>query len=138
MLGVDWQSVQAQLDQRGYATIEKLLTPKQCRDLAAMYREPKHFRSRIVMQRHTYGHGEYQYFANPLPSMIGNLRREAYAGLVPIANRWRGALGQADPYPDDLDGFLARCHEAGQRRPTPLLLKYGPGDYNRLHQDLYG
>jgi hypothetical protein len=90
------------------------------------------------MQRHSFGQGEYQYFAYPLPEIVARLRHAVYPQLAPTANRWRDALGQAGRLPDDLDAYLAQCHAAGQKRPTPLLLKYGPGDYNRLHQDLYG
>jgi hypothetical protein len=133
-----WQEVERQLDAWGHATIPALLSPAQCRELAALYARPERFRSRIVMQRHAFGQGEYQYFAHPLPETVATLRQTAYAHLAPIANRWRKALGQDGTFPPDLDAFLASCHAAGQRRPTPLLLKYGPGDYNRLHQDLYG
>jgi hypothetical protein len=133
-----WQEVERQLDAWGHATIPALLSPAQCRELAALYARPERFRSRIVMQRHAFGQGEYQYFAHPLPETVATLRQTAYEALAPIANRWRQALGQDGTFPPDLDAFLAQCHRAGQRSPTPLLLKYGPGDYNRLHQDLYG
>jgi hypothetical protein len=133
-----WQDVERQLDEFGYTTIRALLDQEQCRALAALYPQADRFRSRIVMQRHAFGQGEYQYFAHPLPETVATLRQTAYEALAPIANRWRQALGQDGTFPPDLDAFLAQCHRAGQRRPTPLLLKYGPGDYNRLHQDLYG
>jgi uncharacterized protein len=135
---IAWPEVEAELDERGYATTGPLLTPAECRALAGLYGEPGHFRSRIVMRRHAFGEGEYQYFAKPLPAIVAALRALVYPRLVPIASRWRAALGQGDPYPADLDRYLAACHAAGQIRPTPLLLKYGPGDYNCLHQDLYG
>jgi uncharacterized protein len=106
--------------------------------VAGMYAEPARFRSRIVMQRHSFGQGEYQYFAYPLPEIVERLRHAAYPRLAPIANHWRQTLGRTGSFPDDLDAYLAQCHAAGQNRPTPLLLKYGPNDYNRLHQDLYG
>ena len=135
---IAWPEVEAALDEQGHATTRPLLTPAECRALAGLYGEPGHFRSRIVMRRHAFGEGEYQYFANPLPEIVAELRRRVYQRLVPLANRWRQALGQGRPYPLELDAYLAACHAAGQTRPTPLLLKYGPGDYNRLHQDLYG
>jgi uncharacterized protein len=135
---IAWPELEAELDERGHATTGPLLTPAECRALAGLYGETARFRSRIVMGRHTYGEGEYQYFARPLPEIVAELRRRVYARLVPIANRWRGLLGQGRPCPAELDAYLAACHAAGQTRPTPLLLKYGPGDYNRLHQDLYG
>ncbi len=103
-----------------------------------MYAEPARFRSRIVMARHSFGQGEYQYFAYPVPEIVEHLRQSVYPKLAPIANRWRAALGQGGVFPDDLETYLAECHAAGQNRPTPLLLKYRSGDYNRLHQDLYG
>jgi hypothetical protein len=103
-----------------------------------MYGEAARFRSRIVMRRHAFGEGEYQYFAHPLPALVAGLRRLTYPHLVGIANRWQEALGLAQRYPESLEAYLEACHAAGQTRPTPLLLKYGPGDYNRLHQDLYG
>ncbi len=135
---IDWRRVEAQLDALGHATPGPLLTAEECRTVAEMYGEAARFRSRIVMRRHAFGEGEYQYFARPLPEIVAELRRLVYPRLVPIANRWQEALGLRPRYPGDLDGFLKVCHDAGQIRPTPLLLKYGPGDYNRLHQDLYG
>jgi hypothetical protein len=133
-----WNGVEGQLEDRGYAIVPALLSAEACREIAVMYAEPARFRSRIVMQRHNFGQGEYQYFAYPLPETVERLRQSAYPKLAPIANRWRQALGQSGSFPDPLDAYLAQCHAAGQRRPTPLLLKYGPGDYNCLHQDLYG
>lgn len=135
---IDWSSVDDGLDARGYATTGPLLTPEECRQLTGLYGEAARFRRRIVMQHHAYGQGEYQYFSYPLPAVVAELRRAIYPRLAPIASRWRAALGLEPAYPTDLDGFLRLCHEAGQTRPTPLMLKYGPGDYNRLHQDLYG
>jgi len=134
----DWAAVERSLDEAGNAILPGLLTPAQCRDLAALYPQPRRFRSRVVMGRHGFGRGEYQYFAYPLPPLLEELRHALYPRLVPIANRWNGELGIATSYPATLPAFLARCHEAGQTRPTPLILQYGPGDYNCLHQDLYG
>ena len=133
-----WNGIEAQLEALGYATTGPLLTPAECLRITSLYDDPARFRRRIVMQRHAYGEGEYQYFAYPLPEVVAGLRHAAYPKLAPIANRWQAQLGFAGAYPDHLEDFLARCHDAGQTRPTPLLLKYGPGDYNRLHQDLYG
>jgi uncharacterized protein len=135
---LDWRSLEVQLDDLGYATTGPLLTPEECRDVVRLYADPGRFRSRIDMHRHAFGEGEYQYFAYPLPEIVGELRDATYPHLAPIANRWSEHLGFGQPYPRDLGGYLAACHKAGQTRPTPLLLKYGPGDYNRLHQDLYG
>jgi len=135
---VAWESVEDQLDKLGYATSGPLLSAEECRGVTQMYGEAARFRSRIVMRRHAFGEGEYQYFAHPLPELVAGLRRLTYPHLVAIANRWQGALGLSQRYPEDLDAYLEACHAAGQTRPTPLLLKYGPGDYNRLHQDLYG
>src|SRR5581483_1296260 len=115
-----------------------LLTPAECASLAALYAEPQRFRSRVVMARHGYGQGDYQYFAYPLPPLVETLRRALYGRLAPTARRWRAALGQPAEFPCALGDYLAECHAAGQTRPTPLLLSYGPGDYNRLHQDVYG
>ena len=136
--GLDWPSLETQLDALGYATTGPLLTPDECRAIAGLYDDGERFRSRIVMQRHAYGEGEYQYFRYPLPELVAELRAAVYPRLAPIANRWQAALGQDAAYPDRLDSFLKICRDSGQTRPTPLLLKYGPGDYNRLHQDLYG
>jgi uncharacterized protein len=135
---VDWAAIEAELDERGCATIERLLEPAACEGLAALYPDSARFRSRVVMASHGFGRGEYQYFAYPLPEPIASLRTACYPRLVPIANRWNEAMGIAVRYPDDHAAFLARCHADGQARPTPLLLRYGPGDYNCLHQDLYG
>lgn len=126
------------LDSYGWAMIEKMLTAEECRDLTALYDDDSRFRSRVVMARHGFGRGEYKYFGYPLPDVIADLRAALYKRLVPIANRWNESMGIGVRYPDDLSDFLRRCHEAGQTRPTPLLLQYGAGDYNCLHQDLYG
>jgi hypothetical protein len=135
---IDWAAVHAQLDAYGHATVPRLLDAGTCRSLAALYGERELFRSRIVMARHGFGSGEYQYFAYPLPSSVDRMRRALYPHLVPVANRWNDAMGIEAHYPPTLDAFLARCHAAGQDRPTPLLLRYRAGDYNCLHQDLYG
>lgn len=135
---IDWQRVSDDLDARGCAVIEKLLTPQQCVDLAALYPDDARFRSRIVMARHGFGRGEYKYFNYPLPDPIAHLRPALYAPLSQIANRWNATMGIDVRYPATHDAFLARCHEAGQTRPTPLLLQYVTDDYNCLHQDLYG
>ncbi|HUN46762.1 MAG TPA: 2OG-Fe(II) oxygenase [Stellaceae bacterium] len=135
---VDWREVETSLETRGYATIANLLSPEECRELSALYDEDARFRSRVVMARHGYGSGEYKYFGYPLPPPVQALREAIYPRLVPIANRWRTALAEKGAFPPELAGFLAQCHRAGQGRPTPLLLKYGPDDYNALHQDLYG
>ena len=134
----DWAQVERDLDQQGCAVLKSLLTADQCRALAALYPDDGHFRSRIVMARHGFGRGEYKYFSYPLPDPIATLRPQLYARLVSIANRWNQTMGIAISYPGDHDAFLRRCHEAGQTRPTPLLLQYEAGDYNCLHQDLYG
>ncbi len=135
---VDWEEVAAALDERGFATTPSLLTAAECRSLAALYGEETAFRSRIVMARHGFGSGEYKYLRYPLPPLVASLREAIYPRLVPVANRWRAALGGGEPFPVALDAYLRRCHKAGQTRPTPLILRYGPGDYNCLHQDLYG
>ena len=135
---VDWAAVAAALDERGWATAAGLLTAAECREIAALYAEEGAFRRRIVMQRHAYGSGEYQYFRYPLPQPVEALRRSVYPRLAPLANRWRERLRHEERFPPTLDGYLALCHAAGQTRPTPLVLKYAAGDYNRLHQDLYG
>ncbi|MES2718315.1 MAG: 2OG-Fe(II) oxygenase [Pseudomonadota bacterium] len=135
---IDWAAVQADLDAQGAAVIPGLLPPGTCRDLAALYPRADGFRSRVVMARHGFGRGEYRYFAYPLPSLVERLRTTLYPPLVPVANRWHEAMGLPVRFPDRHAEFIARCHAAGQTRPTPLLLQYGPGDDNCLHQDLYG
>ena len=135
---VDWQRIASELDAHGCAVTGPLLPAETCAQLIDSYDEDVRFRSKIVMARHGFGQGEYKYFAAPLPQTITALRARFYSPLAEIANRWNERLGVATRFPDSLDSFLARCHKAGQTRPTPLLLKYGPGDYNCLHQDLYG
>ena len=135
---LDWSRIENELDARGNALIERLIAPEQCAELAALYAEESRFRSRVVMSRHGFGRGEYRYFRYPLPDTIAALRGGFYARLAPVANRWNAAMDIAIEYPQAHEDFLARCHAAGQTRPTPLLLQYGAGDYNCLHQDLYG
>jgi hypothetical protein len=136
--GVAWHRVEADLDAYGGAMLERLLTPEECDAVAAMYPDGAAFRSRIVMTRHGFGRGEYKYFRYPLPDLVERLRTDLYPRLAPIANRWNDALHIDVRYPKRHTEFLQRCHDAGQPRPTPLLLQYGEGDYNCLHQDLYG
>jgi uncharacterized protein len=135
---LDWTSVSDELDAQGCAVIEGLLTAQQCAALVALYPDDSRFRSRVVMGRHGFGRGEYKYFAYPLPEPIAALRPVLYAQLADVANRWNEAMGIDIRYPRRHEAFLERCHAAGQTRPTPLLLRYGAGDYNCLHQDLYG
>jgi hypothetical protein len=135
---LDWPAIERDLDAYGCAIAPKLISREACRELAALYPDDARFRSRIVMGSHGFGRGEYKYFANPLPDQIVALRRGFYPRLAPIADRWNEAMGVSVRYPGEHDAFLARCHQAGQKRPTPLLLRYGPGDYNCLHQDVYG
>ena len=135
---IDWTEVGSDLDAQGCAVLKNLLLPEECRALAALYPDDSHFRSRIVMGRHGFGRGEYKYFSYPLPDVIGELRPALYAPLSNVANRWNETMGIDIRYPQPHDAFLKRCHDAGQVRPTPLLLQYGAGDYNCLHQDLYG
>ena len=135
---VDWQQVAASLDERGYATTTALLTTEQCRSLAALYDRKEAFRSRVVMQRHGFGSGEYKYLCYPLPDIVEALRQAIYPQLAPIANRWRERLREEGRFPPALAAYLKECHATGQERPTPLILKYEAGDYNCLHQDLYG
>jgi hypothetical protein len=135
---LDWDRLGAALDASGNAVAEKLLTPTECQELAASYRSEKAFRSRVIMGRHGFGRGEYKYFGYPLPRIVGELRSAFYPCLTPIANRWNQQMSIDISYPAEHPEFLARCHEAGQERPTPLLLQYEAGDYNCLHQDLYG
>ena len=134
----DWNAAHAALDRDGCALLPQLLDTVTCRELRAHYAESQHFRSRVIMQRHGFGRGEYQYFAAPLPPLVQRLRETVYPRLAPLANEWAQRLGTDLRYPQTLDEFRAQCHAAGQTRPTPLLLRYGPGDYNCLHQDLYG
>jgi hypothetical protein len=135
---IDWGQATRELDARGCALLKGLLTPDECRALAALYPDDSHFRSRIVMGRHGFGRGEYKYFSYPLPLVIVELRPSLYARLRDVANRWNEAMGIDIRYPETHDAFLKRCHATGQTRPTPLLLQYEAGDYNCLHQDLYG
>jgi len=135
---IDWEKVSAALDERGSAIVERLLSPAQCRALAALYAKDDLFRSRVVMGRHGFGRGEYKYFRYPLPELLAAERAALYPQLAEIANRWNAAMGIDARFPPDHKAFLKRCHAAGQRRPTPLILKYEEGDYNCLHQDLYG
>ncbi|WP_199747046.1 2OG-Fe(II) oxygenase [Corallococcus sp. AB049A] len=135
---MNWEETGRELDARGCAVLEQLLTPDECEALALLYDLDDAFRSRVVMARHGFGRGEYKYFDHPLPEIVTKLRTALYPHLVPIANRWNTAMGIDVRYPDTHADFLARCHEAGQVRPTPLLLRYGVDDYNCLHQDLYG
>ncbi|MGF1619133.1 MAG: 2OG-Fe(II) oxygenase [Rhodomicrobiaceae bacterium] len=136
--GLDWTAIAKDLDSYGCALTGPLLTPAQCAELTEGYADEALFRSRVVMARHGFGRGEYQYFAYPLPDRIAELRKSLYPELAAIANRWNERLGIDARFPKDHAAFLKRCHAAGQTRPTPLLLQYGPGDYNCLHQDLYG
>jgi uncharacterized protein len=135
---LDWQRLATDLDAHGCAVASAVLSPLECVALVATYAANEPFRSRIVMAHHGFGRGEYKYFAYPLPDVVGSLRSALYPPLASIANRWNAALGTAVRYPDAHAAFLERCHGAGQTRPTPLLLHYGAGDYNCLHQDLYG
>jgi len=135
---IDWERVEQDLDAVGSAAIERLITEPECGALSALYPLDAVFRARVVMQRHGFGRGEYRYFNYPLPDLVAQLRRTLYPCLVPIANRWNAAMGIEVRYPRRHEDFLERCHRAGQLRPTPLLLQYGTGDYNCLHQDLYG
>jgi hypothetical protein len=135
---IDWKRVEADLEARGNATIENLLTRADCCALAGSYAREDIFRSRVVMQQHGFGRGEYRYFKYPLPDIVGELRTSMYPHLVGIANRWNEAMGIDVRYPPAHAQFIARCRRAGQRLPTPLLLHYGAGDFNCLHQDLYG
>jgi len=135
---LDWSRIGEDLDAFGFATTGALLSTEACHALAASYDEDTAFRSHVIMRRHGFGEGEYKYFAYPLPDPIEQLRQAIYPQLAPIASRWMAAMGMPHHYPETLDAFLAQCHQAGQRRPTPLLLKYQAGDYNCLHQDLYG
>jgi hypothetical protein len=134
----DWRALQGELDAYGCAVLPKLLSREECRTIAALYPDESHFRSHIHMSRHGFGRGEYRYFKYPLPDLIDGLRTALYPNLAGVANDWNGRMGIDMRYPASLASFLKRCHDAGQTRPTPLLLQYVPGDFNCLHQDLYG
>ncbi|MEI9850288.1 MAG: 2OG-Fe(II) oxygenase [Sphingomonas sp.] len=136
--GYDWPARTAELDSYGCTVLPKLLSPEECRAIAGLYPDESHFRSRVVMARHGFGRGEYRYFSYPLPDLIGGLRTALYPQLAGLANGWNARMGIDQHYPEDHASYLARCHAAGQVRPTPLLLQYVPGDFNCLHQDLYG
>lgn len=138
LAAVAWDRVSAELDERGWATTGPLLAAEEREALIASYDDDALFRSTVVMTRHGFGRGEYRYFVRPLPDLVGTLRKALYGRLVQVANHWRERLGQGDPLPATHSDYLEQCHLAGQARPTPLLLRYGPGDYNCLHQDLYG
>lgn len=133
-----WDGIRDDVDQRGWATTGALLTVDECRELVSAYDDPFRFRSTVAMARHGFGQGEYRYFSYPLPDLVQRLREVFYERLQPIAEGWRETLGIEEPYPERHRDYLKRCHSAGQMRPTPLLLSYKPGDYNCLHQDLYG
>jgi uncharacterized protein len=135
---VDWTDASAGLDAYGWAMVERILTPLECRAIAQLYDDSTGFRSHIVMARHGFGRGEYKYFSYPLPDMVADLRAALYRRLAPLANRWNESMGVDVRFPAAHGRFIERCHRAGQTRPTPLLLRYGAGDYNCLHQDLYG
>ncbi|MEA2728867.1 MAG: uncharacterized protein QOF70_3342 [Acetobacteraceae bacterium] len=136
--GVDWAAASAELDAQGWAVLPKLLGGRECDTMAGLFDRNDGFRSHVVMARHGYGRGEYKYFAYPLPGLVERLRTALYVHLAPIANRWHEAMGMDVRFPAGNAAFIARCHAAGQTRPTPLLLQYGKDDYNCLHQDLYG
>lgn len=135
---IDWDRAAADLDRDGWTVLPGLLSDGECDAVAALYGPSDAFRSQVVMARHGFGQGEYRYFAYPLPPLVQDLRTALYPRLTPIANRWHERMGSDVRFPADHQAFLDRCHAAGQRRPTPLLLEYQAGDYNCLHQDLYG
>lgn len=138
LAGFDWAGVARDLESQGYARLPGLLRARECRDISRLYDREDRFRSVISMERYRFGAGEYKYFARPLPELVEALRVGLYPPLAEIANRWQERLRSRDRFPKQLAGFLARCRAEGQERPTPLLLRYGPGGYNRLHQDRYG
>jgi len=135
---IDWEKVLQELDAQGNATINRILTADECQSLSDLYEKDELFRSTVVMQRHAFGRGEYRYFNYPLPGIVASLRSTIYPHLVPTANRWNEAMRIDVRYPEQLADFIERCHQAGQNKPTPLMLRYGTEDYNCLHQDLYG
>lgn len=134
----DWNAITAEMNAYGCAVLPKLLSAAECKDIAALYPHDEHFRSRVVMARHGFGKGEYKYFKYPLSALIVELRTALYSRVAPVANAWNGQMKIETRYPDKHAAYLKICHAAGQTRPTPLLLQYGPGDFNCLHQDLYG
>jgi len=134
----DWQTLARELDSYGCAVLPELLSPLECRAIADLYSEESHFRSQVHMARHGFGKGEYRYFKYPLPDLLASLRTALYTRLAGVANEWNRRMAVDERYPADHASFLKRCHDAGQTRPTPLLLQYVPGDFNCLHQDLYG
>jgi hypothetical protein len=136
--GLDWHDIAICLDTDAFAVLNGMLSPQECESLIALYEDSERFRNRIDMKRHGFGSGEYKYFDYPLPEIVDGLRTALYPPLSGIANRWNEALGIDLRFPDDHAAYLDRCHRAGQTKPTPLILRYGVGDYNRLHQDLYG
>ena len=135
---INWERAYRELDAHGSAMVDRLLSPEECETLAGLYAHDGLFRSRVVMERHGFGRGEYKYFGYPLPDIIAALRTVFYPHLVPVANRWNTTMGINVRYPETQADFIGRCHRAGQVKPTPLLLQYGTDDYNCLHQDLYG
>lgn len=134
----DWTALAGDLNSYGCAILPNLLTPEECNDIATLYPDGSHFRSHIIMARHGFGKGEYRYFKYPLPDLLGGIRTALYPRLAGIANEWNERMGLKQRFPDGHAAFLQQCHDAGQTRPTPLLLQYVPGDFNCLHQDLYG
>lgn len=136
--GFDWTALASELDGHGCAVIPNLLTTEECAELAALYNQEEHFRSHVVMARHGFGRGEYRYFSYPLPNLLDSLRSALYPRLAEVANGWNGRMGFGQSYPPEHQDYLDLCHRAGQTRPTPLLLQYREGDFNCLHQDLYG
>ena len=138
ILALDWERITDEIDRQGWATTGPLLTDDERVSLVACYEDKALYRSTVAMARHGFGQGEYRYFAYPLPALVQLLRASLYERLVPLANRWREAFGLAEPFPPKFEEYIVQCHQAGQVRPTPLVLRYGPGDYNCLHQDLYG
>jgi hypothetical protein len=135
---ITWDQVSHDLDAEGSAIIKGILSPDECDEIRALYQERKLFRSEVIMERHGFGRGEYRYFKYPLPDLISTLRTALYPHLVPIANRWNNAMGVDIRFPSTHAQYIRRCHQAGQNKPTPLILKYEKDDYNCLHQDLYG